>query len=165
MARNDGAHSLNPSDRPEYGDPRLDRDLEIRHDEPLRVEYDRPTVEQRVSTKPAKTSAAAAFALVFGLSALLSVLTVILSPLGLVLGLIGIALGVVGMKMAKRPGVTGKGVAIAGLVLSVLAVLLTVAIAIGLTTFVNDDSAVNRLEQQVERLRDQLPTDVNVPQP
>lgn len=165
MARNDGAHSLNPADRPEYGDPRLDRDLEIRHDEPLRVEYDRPTVEQRVSTKPAKTSAAAAFALVFGLSALLSVLTVILSPLGLVLGLIGIALGVVGMKMAKRPGVTGKGVAIAGLVLSVLAVLLTVAIAIGLTTFVNDDSAVNRLEQQVERLRDQLPTDVNVPQP
>ena len=118
-----------------------------------------------MSTKPAKTSAAAVFALVFGLSALLSVLTVILSPLGLVLGLIGIALGVVGVKMAKRPGVTGKGVAIAGLVLSVLTVLLAVAIAIGLTTFVNDDSAVNRLEQQVERLRGQLPTDVNVPQP
>lgn len=128
------------------------------------VRGDRPE-EHRLSIKPAKTSAAAAFALVFGVSALLSVLTVILSPLGLVLGLVGIVLGVVGMKMAGRIGVTGKGVAIGGLVLSVLAVLLAAAALIGITTVLNDDSAVARLEEQVQQLRDELPQDVDVPQP
>ena len=165
MARNDGAHSVNPPNRLEYDDPRVERDLQVRHDQPLSVEHDRPVVEERVSTKPAKTSTAAVFALVFGLAALLSVLTIILSPLGLLLGLIGIVLAAFGMKMAKRPGVTGKGVAIGGLVLSALAVLLAAALAIGVTTFINDDSAVNRLEQQVQKLRDQVPTAVNVPQP
>lgn len=121
--------------------------------------------EQRQVLKPAKTSAAAAFSLVFGVSALLSVLTVLLSPLGVVLGLIGIVLGVVGMKMAKRVGVTGKGVAIGGLVLSVLAVLAGAAALIGVTTILNDDAAVERLEQRVEQMRDDLPQDVDVPQP
>jgi len=37
-------------------------------------------VEQRVVTKPARTSVAAVFALVFGVVAVFSVLTVILSP-------------------------------------------------------------------------------------
>jgi hypothetical protein len=124
---------------------------------------DHADVEHRI--KPAKTSAAAVFSLVFGLSALLSVLTVILSPLALVLGIIGVVLGVVGLKMAKRVGVTGKGVAIGGLVLSVLALLLAGAIAVGLTTFLNDESAVNRLEQRVEQLREDLPRDVDVPTP
>ncbi len=80
-------------------------------------------VEQRVVTKPARTSAAAVFALVFGVVAVFSVLTVILSPLGLVLGVIGVILGVVGLRMARRPGITGKGVASGGVVLSVVAVL------------------------------------------
>jgi len=119
--------------------------------------------EQRL--KPAKTSAAAAFSLVFGVAALLSVLTVILSPLGLLLGIVGIVLGVIGMKMAKRVGVTGKGVAVGGLVLSVLAVLLASAALIGVTTLLNDDAAVTRLEEQVQELRDGLPQDVEVPQP
>ncbi|WP_177891252.1 DUF4190 domain-containing protein [Vallicoccus soli] len=121
-------------------------------------------VEHRVSHKPAKTSAAAVFALVFGLAALLSVLTVILSPLGLVLGIIGIVLGIVGMKMAGRVGVTGKGVAIGGLVLSILAVLLAAVLAAGVTTFLNDEGAVDRLEQRIENLRDDLPQDVEVPE-
>jgi hypothetical protein len=105
---------------------------------------------------PAKTSAAAAFALVFGVSALLSVLTAILAPVGVALGIIGIILGLAGLKMARRPGVTGRGVAIGGLVLSILAVLIGAALAAGVITVLNDENAVNRLEQQVQDLRDEL---------
>ncbi|SCL24640.1 DUF4190 domain-containing protein [Micromonospora inyonensis] len=104
-----------------------------------------------------KTSAAATFALVFGVSALISVLTAILATVGLVLGIIGIVLGVVGLRMATRPGVTGRGVAIGGLVLSILAVLLALALAAGISTFLNNENAVDRLERRVTDLRDDLP--------
>ena len=120
--------------------------------------------EHRQEIRPAKTSAAAVFSLVFGLSALLSVLTVILGPLGLVLGIIGILLGVFGIRNAKRAGVTGRGVAIGGLVLSIGAVLLGAAMGLGLTFFLNDENAVDRVEQQLQDWRDQLPTDVNINQ-
>ncbi|MGW0433583.1 hypothetical protein ACWDV4_13725 [Micromonospora sp. NPDC003197] len=105
----------------------------------------------------AKTSAAATFALVFGVAGLLSALTVILSTLGLILGIIGIVLAVIGMKMARRPGVTGRGVALGGLVLSILAVLIGVAFLAGVTTFLNDRAAVDRLQREVDYLRDELP--------
>ena len=104
----------------------------------------------------AKTSAAATFALVFGVAALLSVLTAILAWIGLILGIIGVVLGLVGLKMSRRPGVTGRGVAIGGLVLSALAVLLGLALAAGISTFVNNQGAVDRLQQQVDDLRDKL---------
>ncbi len=120
-------------------------------------------VEQRVVTKPARTSVAAVFALVFGVVAVFSVLTVILSPLGLVLGVIGLILGVVGLRMARRPGITGKGVASGGVVLSVVAVLVAVAFAVGVVTFLNNQSAVDRLQHQVQNLREKLPTQVTVP--
>ncbi len=122
-----------------------------------------PIYEERI--KPAKTSAAAAFALVFGVSALISVLTVVFGPLAIVLAIIGVILGIVGMRNAKRVGVTGKGVALGGLILSVISLLLGVALAAGITFYLNDEQAVNRLEQQVQNLRDQLPDDVNIPQP
>jgi hypothetical protein len=105
----------------------------------------------------ARTSAAATFALVFGVAALVSALTAILASVGLVLGIVGIVLGVVGLRMAARPGVTGRGVALGGLVLSVLAVLLGLALAAGISTFVNNESAVDRLEKRVTDLRDKLP--------
>ncbi|GLZ62285.1 MULTISPECIES: hypothetical protein [Micromonospora] len=104
----------------------------------------------------AKTSAAATFALVFGVAGLFSVLTAILAWLGLVLGIIGIILGIVGLKMSRRPGVTGRGVSIGGLVLSILAVLIGLGLAAGITTFVNNENAVDRLQTQVDNLRDKL---------
>lgn len=110
------------------------------------------------SATPAKTSTAATFALVFGVSALISVLTVILSVVGLVLGIIGVILGVVGLKMARRPGITGRSLATGGLVLSILAVLIAIAFAAGATTFLNDEESVDRLQRQVEQMRDDLPT-------
>ncbi|MCM0678592.1 DUF4190 domain-containing protein [Micromonospora phytophila] len=116
---------------------------------PTRTRGDRPGTA-------AKTSAAATFALVFGVSALICVLTAILAWAGLILGIIGVILGIVGLKMARRPGVTGRGVAIGGLVLSALAVLIGLALAAGITTFINNEGAVDRIQQQVDDLRDKL---------
>lgn len=68
----------------------------------------------------AKTSAAAAFALVFGLSALITALLVVLSPVAVVFGLIAVVLGVVGIGRARanqvtgQQVVTGRGLAIGG---------------------------------------------------
>lgn len=122
-----------------------------------------PVYEERI--RPAKTSAAAAFALVFGVSALITVLTVVFGPLGILLSLIGIILGIVGIRNARRVGVTGRGVAIGGLVLSVVALLIAAVLAAGVTFFLNDEQAVNRLEQQVQNLKDRLPDTVDIPQP
>ena len=104
------------------------------------------------------------FAVVFGLSALLSVLTVVLVPLGLVLSLIGIVLGIVGIRNADRIQVTGRGTAIGGLVLSIIAALLGGAMALGVTYFLNDERALDRVEQQLQDWRDDLPTEVDLPQ-
>ena len=116
-------------------------------------------VEQHVTTvRPsgrdsllthAKTSAAATFALVFGLAALFCALTAILSPAAVLFGIIGIVLGIVGLAMAKRPNVTGKGVAIGGLVTSVLG---------GLSALVNDEARLDQLQNQVDDLRGDLPS-------
>ncbi|MDF3313612.1 DUF4190 domain-containing protein [Rhodococcus sp. T2V] len=121
--------------------------------------------EQRVVTKPARTSAAAAFALAFGVAAFVCVLVVILSPVGLILGIVGLVLGILGLRAARRVGITGKGVAIAGLVLSALAIVISIAFAAGMVTVLNNDSAVDRIEQQVDKMRDKLPDHVEVPQP
>lgn len=160
MATTEGASAFDPA--AEAGRGPLDE-----RGESLRPARHEPAVEveQRVITKPARTSVAAAFALIFGLAALISVLTVILSPVGLVLAIIGLILGVIGIRMARRTGITGKGVAIGGLVLSLIAVLVSVTIAVGATTVLNNDNAVNRLQHQVDKLRDKLPEKVTVPTP
>ena len=106
----------------------------------------------------AKTSAAAAFALVFGLAALFCALTAILSPAAVLFGIIGIVLGIAGLKMAKRPGVTGKGVAIGGLVTAILGLLLGGAVLAGLAAVVNDEQQLDRIQNQIENLRDVLPS-------
>lgn len=109
----------------------------------------------------AKTSVAATFALVFGLAALFCALTAILAPAAVLFGLIGILLGIAGMKMGKRPGVTGRGVAIGGLVTAILGLLLGAAVIAGLAVYVNDQGLDN-LEQQIDNLRDDLPTGQDV---
>ena len=112
----------------------------------------------RAETRPAKTSAAAVFALVFGLAALFCALTAILSPAAVVFGIIGLVLGVVGLKMAKRVGVTGKGVAIGGLVTAVLGLLLGGAVLGGLSALVNDEQRLDQLQHRIDDLRTKLPS-------
>ena len=108
--------------------------------------------------RPAKTSAAAVFALVFGLAALFCALTAILSPAAVVFGILGIVLGIVGLKMAKRVGVTGKGVAIGGLVTAVLGLLLGGAVIAGLSALVNDEQRLDQLQNQIDDLRSEVPS-------
>ena len=110
------------------------------------------------STQPAKTSAAAVFSLVFGLAALFCALTAILSPAAVVFGIVGIVLGVVGLKMAKRVGVTGKGVALGGLVTAVLGLLLGGAVIAGLSALVNDERRLDQLQNQIDGLRAEAPS-------
>lgn len=129
------------------------------HEADTRTES-REHYEERVKPaqyKTAKTSAAAVFALVFGLAALFCALTGILAPAAVVFGLIGIILGVAGLKMTKRTGVTGKGVAIGGLVTAVLGFLLGAAVLAGAAVYVNDQGLDN-LQQQFDNARENLPS-------
>lgn len=105
-----------------------------------------------------KTSAAAVFALVFGLSALFCALTGLLAPAAVLFGLIGIVLGVVGLKMSKRPGVHGHGVAVGGLVTAVLGLLLGGLVIAGAAALVNSDSQLDRISNQIDKLRDEVPS-------
>jgi len=114
--------------------------------------------DQFLVDKKHNTSVAAVFALAFGLSALFCALTAILSPAAVVFGIIGIVLGVLGLKMAKRPWVHGRGVAIGGLVTAVLGLLLGAAVLAGATILVNNDQALNRIQTQLDKLRDTAPS-------
>ncbi|HWG94947.1 MAG TPA: DUF4190 domain-containing protein [Mycobacteriales bacterium] len=117
----------------------------------------RPAERHEVRSLPAKTSAGAAFALVFGLASLFCALTGILAPAAILFGLIGIVLGIAGRKMAGRPGVTGRGVATGGLVTAVLGLLLGLAVAIGLAVYVNDQG-LDGIQQRLDDARTSLPT-------
>jgi hypothetical protein len=121
------------------------------------VETVRPT-DRSHGVLPAKTSAAAVFALVFGLSALFCALTAILSPAAVLFGLIGVIVGIAGLKMSKRPGVTGRGTAIGGLVLSVLGLIIGAAVIAGVSVVVNDEQRLDQLQNQIEDLRNDLPS-------
>lgn len=109
-----------------------------------------------------KTSAAAVFALVFGLLSLFTALLALLAPLAVAFGLIGLILGIVGIRNAKQIDVTGKGVAIGGLVLSVIGLLLGVALLIGVTVFVNS-GGLDQLEQRIQDIRGDIPTELPDP--
>lgn len=129
-----------------------------------RASNDRATENGAVVVGSPKTSAAATFALVFGLSALFTALLALLAPLAVVFGLIGLILGIVGIKKAKEVDVTGRGVAIGGLVLSVLGLLLGIALLVGATIFVNT-GGLDQLEQRIQDVRGQLPENVDLPNP
>lgn len=115
-------------------------------------------VHQGEHRSAAKTSAAAVFGLVFGLAALFCALTALLSPVAVVFGVLGLVLALVGLRMAKRPGVTGKGVAIGGLVTALLGLVLGGAILAGVTAVLNNGSQLDRIERAVETARAKLPT-------
>ena len=121
----------------------------------------------RVSDRPTdtpvhkiKTSAAATFALVFGVAALFCALTALLSPAAVVLGVIALILAAAGIAMSRKPHVTGKGVAIGGLITGLLGLLISVALIAGAATVLNNRSAVDRLDKQVQKLKDKLPDQV-----
>jgi hypothetical protein len=116
---------------------------------------------EAMGVKPAKTSAAAAFALVFGISALFCGLTGILAPVAVVLGLIGILLGIAGRRMGLRPGVTGRGVATGGLVTAVLGLLLGLAVIGGIAVYAQQNG-LDALQNRIDDARSHLPSGSDV---
>ena len=112
--------------------------------------------------RPARTSIAAAFALVFGVAALFCALTALLSPVAVVLGIIGLVLAFVGLKTARRPGITGRGVAVGGLVTALLGVVLGGVVIGGLTAVVNDKGQLDRVQTYLDKARAKLPSDQQV---
>jgi hypothetical protein len=125
--------------------------------ESMRTRAVDPVVEARPA-RPAKTSAAAVFGLVFGLAALFCALTGILAPAAVVFGVIGLILAVVGIKMAKRIGITGKGVAIGGLVTSLVGLILGGVVLAGITAVVNDQKQLDRVQRYIDDARSNLPS-------
>jgi hypothetical protein len=115
-------------------------------------------VEREHRVLPAKTSAGAVFTLVFGLAALFSALTAILAPAAVLFGLIGILVGIGAMKMVKRPGVTGRSVALGGLITSVLGLLLGAAVIAGAAVVVNDEQRLDQLQGWIDDRRADLPS-------
>jgi len=111
-----------------------------------------------IPAPPAKTSAAAVFALVFGLAALFCALTAILSPAAVVFAVLGLILAGAGLKMANKPGVTGKGVAIGGLVTALLGLLLGGVVIGGLAAVVNDKTQLDRIQHYIDNARAKLPS-------
>jgi hypothetical protein len=116
------------------------------------------TAGEHTARTPAKTSAAAAFALVFGLTSFISALTGVLAPLAILFGIVGIVLGVIGRKKGAQAHLTGKGVATGGLVLGVIALLIGIAAVAGAVTVLVNPSLLDPVQQQFENLVNRLPT-------
>lgn len=136
--------------------------------EPARTET--PSQDERVVPREVaetgfrhlKTSAAAAFALVFGVAALFSALTAVLAPVAILLALVGIILAVVGRKMSRKPGITGRTVATGGLVTSVLALLIGFAVVAGASVLVNNDKYLNKVTNQIDKLKSDVPSGTEI---
>lgn len=120
------------------------------------VAVDEPGYERR-GLRPAKTSTAAAFGLVFGLSALFCALTGVLAPLAIVLGIIGWIVGASGRRMALRPGVTGRGLATSGVVLSIIGLVLGIAAVAAAAIWVQQNG-LDGLQTQIDNFYTHLPS-------
>lgn len=108
-------------------------------------------------TGPAKTSGVAIGSLVLGILALLSGFFVI----GGLFGIIGLILGIVALRQTKDPAVGGKGLAIGGIVTSVIGILFAGLVLFGAAQLFGDpqfqqilDDAQNDPEALQERLEE-----------
>lgn len=72
-----------------------------------------------------RTSTPAVFALALGLCSLLFALLPALAAVAVVLSLAALTCGAVGMTQGRRPGFTGRGVAIVGVLLAVAGLILS----------------------------------------
>lgn len=122
--------------------------------DPVRTRPGKVATEYR---KKARTSTAAAFALAISSAAAVLTLLAVFFPIAPILGVIGLLLGIVGIRAAKRPDITGRGVCVSAIVLSLFSIVMGVLFAAGVVTVLNDQNAVNRIERQVENLHDRLP--------
>ncbi len=79
-------------------------------------------------------------ALVLGILALLSSWTIIG---GILLGLIGLVLGFIASSRAKKGVASGRGMAIVGIITSLLGIVIAIVLVVAVGSFLNSDSAKN----------------------
>jgi hypothetical protein len=115
------------------------------------VDRDRDGVDDRVQKAPkvrARASLAATLALIVGLTSVYAALTGRLAPIAVVLGVIGLLLSFAGLSASGRPRVTGSGLAVFALLLSVGGAVL------GVLAMTHSVSWLDSDVDQVSRLRD-----------
>lgn len=111
--------------------------------------WDRPAAERRSDNDaaiparetppesiPVKTSAASVFAVVLGVIGLCAVVGVVFAPIGVIVGIIGIIVAIIGMRKTRGYVLVGHAVAVSGLVLSIIALVLSILELLGVATFV-----------------------------
>ena len=115
------------------------------------VDRDRDGVDDRVQKAPkvrARASLAATLALIVGLTSVYCALTGRLAPIAVVLGVVGLLLSFAGLSASGRPRVTGSGLAVFALLLSVGGAVL------GVLAMTHSVSWLDSDVDQVSRLRD-----------
>lgn len=100
---------------------------------------------------PPVSNGAAIAALVLGILALVFALLPFTFFLGLVCGLTAILLAAVGLRRASRPGVPGRGMAVAGLVTGLLGLVIGVLWVVGFVTLANNADFRERFDRLEDR--------------
>jgi hypothetical protein len=111
-----------------------------------------PKTVETTKVKAGHTSLFATLSLVVGVCAVLASLSGRLAPVGLALGVLGLLLAAVGTAATGRPTVTGKGVAMLGLLASLAGVLFAIFAMNHTASWLDSDV------DQVGKLRDWLDT-------
>jgi Domain of unknown function (DUF4190) len=81
-------------------------------------------------------------ALVIGVASLVAGISFVLFPLALLGGLVGLIIGIVALSGGKRRGATNSGQAIAGLVCSVLALIIAISFTVRVGSWTARNSSV-----------------------
>jgi len=97
-----------------------------------------------------RTSGLAVLGLMFGLTSVYAALSGRLAPLAIAAGVLGLLFSGTGMSASSRPGVTGRGVALLGLLGSIAGVVFGVLAMNGVVSWLNSDV------DQVAQFRDWL---------
>jgi apolipoprotein N-acyltransferase len=89
-------------------------------------------------------------ALVIGVASLVAGISFVLFPLALVGGLVGLIIGIVALSGGKARGATNRGQAIAGLICSVLALIIAIDLSVHVGTWAaRNTSVITRFDKCV----------------
>ncbi|MEE8600697.1 hypothetical protein [Euzebya tangerina] len=156
----DGAHG----DRPAHQDRPDDHDRADHGDGVVAEERrDATTATGVVTADDAVTGTSATLALVFGLGAVIAALAPAFTPLAVLLGLLSLLLGIVGLVSTRKPNVTGRALAVIGLLLGLLGAGVGAAAIAGYPIDgVNDQSTADDLQRNGQDIRDQIIEDLGL---
>jgi Na+/H+ antiporter NhaD/arsenite permease-like protein len=98
---------------------------------------------QPLPTAPARArNGLGVAALVIGVASLVAAISFLLFPLGLVGGLVGLVIAIIALTRGRHRGATNSGQAIAGLVCSVLALIVAIGLTVQLGTWAARNTGV-----------------------